>query len=167
MRILGVDPGSLRTGWGLLIGTAGRPRLLECGVIQLGPNSSLPTRLHSLRVEFEALVQRLHPTSAAVEAPFHGPNARSAFHLTHARGVLLAVLGGEGIPVAEYTPATVKKAVTGNGRAEKGQVQGMVGRLLGSGSQPFDAADALGVAFCHASSLGYRSAVGRAPERRH
>ena len=168
MRILGVDPGSLRTGWGLVTGTTPRPQLVECDVIRLKPTASLPDRLYALHRSFEELVRRLGPTSAAVEAPFHGVNARAAFHLAHARGVLLAVLAGEGIPVSEYTPATVKKAVTGNGRAEKQQVQAMILRLLGPrpARGSFDVADALAVALCHAGNVGYRSAVDQATRRR-
>lgn len=161
MRILGVDPGSLRTGWGLIGGDPGHPSLLECGVIRLRSPGAFAERLHFLQIQFEALVTRTAPTAAAVETPFHGTNARAAFQLAHARGVLLSVLGGVDVPVAEYSPATVKKAVTGNGRAEKAQVQAMIARLLGFDGRrsPTDVADALAVAVCHASSLGYRLAL--------
>ncbi len=113
------------------------------------------------------MVRTHRPTQAAVEATFHGVNARAAFQLAHARGVVLAVLGGEGIPVAEYSPASVKKAVTGNGRADKGQVQAMIGRLLGASARngPYDVSDALGVAVCHAATLGVRGAVAAATAR--
>lgn len=124
----------------------------------------LPARLHALRCQFEAIVRRLAPTEAAVESPFHGLNARSALQLSHARGVVLEVLGGAGLLVVEYPPAAVKKAVTGSGRAEKDQVQGMIARLFGpdAAGRSSDAADALGVALCHAASLGLRSALRRA-----
>jgi len=165
--ILGVDPGSLRTGWGLIAGTSACPQIVECDLIRLTPSAPFPDRLHALQVAFEQLVRRVQPTSAAVEAPFHGVNARASFQLAHARGVLLAVLAGEGIPVSEYSPATVKKAVTGNGRAEKQQVQSMILKLLGPGTvhPSFDVADALAVALCHAASLGLRSALERATRR--
>jgi crossover junction endodeoxyribonuclease RuvC len=138
--------------------------LLECGEIRLGVGLPLPVRLHRLTVEFEILVRRLAPMAAAVETPFHGVNARAALQLAHARGVLLAVLAGAGVPVSEYSPAAVKKAVTGNGRAEKIQVQGMVGRLVGSQSpsEGLDRADALAVALCHMASIGLLSAIERA-----
>jgi crossover junction endodeoxyribonuclease RuvC len=121
-------------------------------------------RLHLLTVEFRELVLRLGPSAAAVEMAFHGVNARAALQLAHARGVLLAVLAGAGIPVAEYTPAAVKKAVTGNGRAEKHQVQWMVARLVRSDTPTagLDRADALAVALCHLSSVGRLSALTRA-----
>ncbi len=167
MRILGVDPGSLRTGWGLVAGTTTRPELVGCDVIRLKTSAAFADRLFALHVAFEDLVHRLRPTCAAVEAPFHGVNARAAFQLAQARGVLLAVLAGEGVPVSEYTPATVKKAVTGNGRAEKRQVRTMILRLLGPGTAhaSFDVTDALAVALCHAGSLGLRSAVEQAIRR--
>ena len=160
--ILGIDPGSYRTGWGLIEDGPARPNLVECGVIRLTEGVSFPLRLHHLQTQFAILVQRLSPACSAVESPFHGASARSSLQLAHARGVLLAVLAGAGVPVTEYTPATVKKAVTGNGRAEKAQVGAMVLRILevGTRSWPGDATDALGVALCHASSLAYETALG-------
>jgi len=160
MRILGVDPGSLFTGWGLVGGSLDQPVLLDSGEIRLPSSQPLPTRLHLLTVEFTKLVGSLEPTGAAVEMAFHGANARSALQLAHARGVLLAVLAGAGVPVAEYTPATIKKSITGNGRAEKAQVQGMVERLVRSDlpGRGLDRSDALAVALCHMASVG-RSAV--------
>lgn len=108
-------------------------------------------------------MRRIQPSSAAVEAPFQGANARSALQLAHARGVILAVLACAGVEVTEYTPAMVKKSVVGNGRAPKEQVQWMVSRLLAlsrpTGSS--DASDALAVALCHVSVHGYRAAVER------
>lgn len=98
-----------------------------------------------------SVIERYAPSEAAVEAPFHGASARSALQLAHARGVVLAALGGSSIPVFEYTPATIKKAVTGNGRAEKSQVEAMVVRLV-SGSVATgqtDVADAIATALCH------------------
>lgn len=162
-RILGVDPGSFQTGWGLVGGSPARPALLECGVIRLRAGGSFAERLARLRREFEALISRVEPTEAAVEAPFHGANARAALQLAHARGVVLAVLGGAGVPVMEYAPATVKKSVTGAGRAEKAQVQAMVARLLGTATlpKPTDVSDALAVALCHLASSGLRSAILR------
>lgn len=147
----------------MLGGPANRPSLVECGVIRLPDGIPFPERLDGLRRDFETVVRRLRPTEAAVEAPFHGANARSSFQLAHARGVVLAVLGAERIPVAEYAPAVVKKAVTGSGRADKAQVQSMIRLLLGSeaAAGPHDVADALGVALCHAATLGFRSAVRR------
>jgi crossover junction endodeoxyribonuclease RuvC len=162
-RILGVDPGSLATGWGLIAGDAAQgSRLLECGVIRLSSTTGLAGRLHHLQREFESLVHRISPSCAAVESPYHGANARSALQLAHARGVILASLAGAGIEVFEYSPATVKKSVTGNGRAPKPQVHSMVARVLSSDlARPHDLSDALAVALCHASHSRYHAAVTR------
>jgi len=162
MRVLGVDPGSVVTGWGLLGGTPERPLLIESGVIRLGPSASpFPERLHRLATAFDDLVARLAPSEAAVEAPFHGVNARTALQLAHARGVLLATLSGAGVPVIEYWPASVKVAVAGSGKADKAQVRAMVMRWLGLRvlAGPADRTDALAVALCHAASAGYMRAV--------
>lgn len=171
MRVLGVDPGTFRTGWGLVGGSPARPALLGCGVIRLFPRAPLPDRLALLKAELEQLLCRLDPTAAAVESPFHGPNARAALQLAHARGVVFAVLAGASIPVAEYAPSTIKKAVTGNGRADKAQVQSMVRRLLGLDAVPdgFDREDALAVALCHAGAAGLAAALltaGHGPRSR-
>jgi crossover junction endodeoxyribonuclease RuvC len=150
----------MATGWGLIGGGPACPEWLDAGVILLGRGrGALPKRLVRLQRELEALVRRLRPTCAAVESPYHGVNAHSAFQLAQARGVVLAVLAGAGLEVAEYTPATVKKAVTGNGRAPKLQVRSMVGRLLGRPDLdvPDDLADALAVALCHGASARHRA----------
>jgi len=104
------------------------------------------------------------PTEAAVEAPFHGASARSALQLAHARGVVLAVLGISSLPVFEYSPATIKRAVTGNGRAEKEQVEAMVSRLVGAGCPPgkSDIADAIAAAMCHLFGTAHADALRRA-----
>jgi len=163
-RILGVDPGSLRTGWGLVVGSGSRPRLLDCGVIRLRGGEDLARRLARLQEALADLVGRLQPTSAAVESPFHGKNVRSVLHLAHARGAILATLAAAGVDVVEYAPATVKKAVTGNGAAPKEQVRGMVHRLLGVEADPgpCDLTDALALALCHAAARGPLAALARA-----
>lgn len=163
MRVLGIDPGSWTTGWGLVGGTATQPIALEFGRFRL-EGATLAARLARLQSDLDALVVRLAPNVAAVESAFHGANPRSALQLAHARGVILAVLAGRGLDVIEYTPATVKKSVTGNGRASKDQVQGMVRRLLGGRPKiaSADAADALAVALCHAVTARYHVAVQRA-----
>jgi len=169
VRVLGVDPGSYRTGWGLVGGSAVEPSLIECGVIRLPQRAPLPERLHRLLAELQGLVERLGPTASAVEAPFHGINARAALQLAHARGVVLAVMGAAGVPVTEYAPATVKLAVTGAGRADKEQVRAMVKRLLGgawAGTGSSDESDALAVALCHITTLRYRAEVAASAKRR-
>ncbi len=168
IRVLGVDPGSLRAGWGLIGGSALHPVLIECGVIRLPSRASFPDRLHLLLDAFRAIVDRLSPTDAAVEAPFHGINPRTALQLAHARGVVLAALGSARVPVTEYAPATVKMAVTGSGRADKDQVRAMVRRLLGEAVARkglSDESDALAVALCHLATMRYREAAAPAPRR--
>ena len=168
MRVLGVDPGSRITGWGLLSGTANRPRLIDCGTVDLPSRASFPERLHLLQCSFQTLVRRLEPTHAAVEAPYHGVSARSALQLAHARGVILATLASVRIDVAEYAPAAVKKAVTGNGRAGKDQVAGMVERLLtlpADVPRSPDLCDALAVALCDLAQRSFARAVERSVPR--
>lgn len=168
MRVLGVDPGSYRTGWGILRGSADRPGIIECGVIHLPRKGTFASRLGRLQAEFRSLVDRLEPEAASVEAPFHGANARAALQLAHARGVILAVLGEAGVPVEELSPASVKKALTGNGRADKIQVRSMVARLMGDPGPGLseDVTDALAVAYCHLVNSRFRDAVERASRTR-
>lgn len=163
-RILGVDPGSTRTGWALLTGSLVRPVLIACGTIRLPAGAPFAEKLCELHRALSEIVARFGPTTAAVETPFHGINAHSAFQLAHARGVVLAVLGAARVPVAEYAPSVIKKAVTGNGRAEKAQVQQMVGALLRLRQLPDseDASDAAGVAYCHAATQGVNHRIRQA-----
>jgi crossover junction endodeoxyribonuclease RuvC len=163
LRILGVDPGSLTTGWGLLTGSVAQPRLESSGVVRLAGLPGLPERLARLRRELDAIVRRERPESAAVEAPFHGRSARDALQLAHARGVVLAVLAEAGLAVAEYAPATVKRTITGSGRADKLQVRHMAERLLGAdfAGQPQDLSDAVAVAWCHLAHAAHRAVLRR------
>lgn len=161
MRILGVDPGSYITGWGLLGGAGNSPMIIDCGIIKLARSASFPVRLGRLGAEFRTLVDRLSPDEACVESAFHGINARAALQLAHARGVILAVLGEAGVPVEEYSPAAVKKAVTGNGRAAKQQVKAMTSHLLGDHGPlaSADVSDALAIAYCHTVTASTRKVV--------
>jgi crossover junction endodeoxyribonuclease RuvC len=167
LRVLGVDPGSLITGWGLLSGPATRPLVEDCGAIRLPRGQALAPRLALLHDELTRLIQRLEPDTAAVESPFHGKSPRAALQLAHARGVVLAALAQAGIEVAEYTPATVKQAITSNGRADKEQVRRMVVALLGQrlAEGPADLADALAVGLCHLQTGAFQRAVRRAESR--
>jgi len=147
----------------MIAGRATRPALIDCGVIRLPSGRPLAVRLAQLHRELDAVVQRLEPTEAAVEAPFHGKSARAALQLAHARGVVLAVLASAGVEVVEYAPATVKQQVTGSGRADKEQVRRMMVRLLGQELQhrPQDLTDALAVGLCHLGQRGFHEAVAR------
>ena len=137
--------------------------MVAADVISLPRNIGFARRLAALEHRFEAVLARSRPDVAVVESLFHGVNARSALQLAHSRGVLLAVLGRLGIPVEEYTPATIKKTVTGSGRADKDQVRRMVQALLAvrlEGSST-DMSDALAAAYCHLAHGGFKAAVLR------
>ena len=167
LRILGVDPGSLNTGWGVLTGSPANPEVVECGLFRLEPLPTLPQRLAQLQNSLRDVVERLQPTAAAVESPFHGASARSSLQLAHARGVILAVLGDAGLSVTEYAPAAIKKSVTGDGRAEKSRISAMVVQLLGVSveGEGHDVHDALAVALCHLSTAAFMNAVQKSSGR--
>jgi crossover junction endodeoxyribonuclease RuvC len=151
LRVLGIDPGSLRAGWAVVAGPAARPELIACGHIALPSAWPFEQRLAALHEALTRIVLDTAPTAAAVEAPFHGVSARAALQLAHARGVMIAVLGAAHLPVSEYAPSTIKKAVTGRGRAEKVQVAALVRSLLRR-SDPVlrdDVSDAAAAALCH------------------
>jgi len=144
-------------------GSAYRPELIACGEIRLSERLAFAKRLAGLHVGICSVVEEHAPSEAAVEAPFHGVSARSALQLAHARGVILAALGSSGVPVFEYSPATIKKSVTGNGRAEKEQVEAMVSRLIPGGGPRgrSDIADAIAAALCHLFGMGHADALRR------
>ena len=153
MRVLGIDPGSRATGYGLVDGVGGRPSHVDNGVITLSARLELPVRLARLTAGLEELVERHAPEAASVETVFAHRNVRSALVLAQARGAILAVLGRHHIPVFEYAPAVVKTTVTGYGRAEKAQMQKMIRMLLNLREDAAsDASDALAVAICHVRS---------------
>ena len=154
IRILGIDPGTRLCGWGLVDVTGGKLQHVDNGVFVLGDTTPLAERLGLLLSGLEELFAKYEPNQAAVEGIFQHRNARSALILGHARGVALASIARSGVPVHEYSPQQVKKAVTGSGRASKEQVQQMVGRRLGLEETPQeDAADAVAVALCHGQHL--------------
>lgn len=152
MIILGVDPGSQRTGWGAIDASPRRSRLLECGALCPRPSLALADKLRAIHDGVAELIRRFAPEVLAVEDVFHATNARSALVLGHVRGVVLLAGAEAGIALAAFPPATVKLQVTGSGRADKAQVAFMVARHLAlSGETPSgDAADALAVALCQA-----------------
>ncbi len=161
MIVLGVDPGSQRTGYGA-VETDGRPpQLLETGALVPPSRFGLPEKLRAIHAGVRDLIERLHPDALAVEDCFHSANARTALVLGHVRGVVLLAGAQAGVPVHEYPPATVKQQVSGNGRADKQQVAFMVTRLLSLGEEcpPGDATDALAVALCFASRHARELAV--------
>lgn len=160
MLILGIDPGSLHTGYGLLekAATGGSSfKVVTAGRLSGPRDMPLPARLARLTAGLQELLGRHRPDVAVLESPFHGMNARSLIVLAQARGALLATLAGHDIEIREYTPAEVKSAVTGNGRADKEQVARMVRLLVGVAdlSWSADATDALAVALCCAQRLRF------------
>jgi crossover junction endodeoxyribonuclease RuvC len=151
VKIFGIDPGSERTGFGCIESSGSRHRLIVCGAIAVPARATFPERLTVIHTGLAALLARHRPDCVAVENIFHARNVRSALKLGHARGVALLAAAEAGLPVIEYAPAEIKRAVVGYGRAEKAQIQRMVKLLLGLDTppSPHDAADALAVAICH------------------
>jgi crossover junction endodeoxyribonuclease RuvC len=153
MIVLGVDPGSQRTGWGVVAKRGHELVLVDLGVIKAGTaRTPLHHRLAYLQVELSAILKTHEPDLVGMETVFHGPNTRSLVTLGQARGALLASVGSTGLPLVELSPAEVKKALTGRGGATKEQVKHMVGVLLGpalakqtGGKRMLDATDALAV----------------------
>lgn len=152
MLIMGVDPGTAITGFGLVKYNGNRFSLVECGCIRTMPEVPLARRLHTLHGELVDIIRRYNPEQFAVEELFFNKNVRTALAVGHARGVVMLAAAGAGLPVFEYTPLQVKQAVVGVGRAEKTQVQFMVKTILAlpAAPAPDDVADALAVAICHA-----------------
>ena len=157
MRILGVDPGSIITGFGVIDYERGRLALVEQGAIGTKRGAELAERLERIHQELCAVIHRTQPDAIAVETPFAGHNVKSLVQLAHARGVILLAAQSARLEIFEYAPRSVKSAVVGYGAAEKEQVMKMV-RLLLPGCAAMqlaaDAADALAVAICHAHTAG-------------
>ena len=155
MRIFGIDPGSGRTGYGCVDTDGSRCRLVVCGAIAVPARTPFPDKLTRIYDALAAQLARHRPAWVAVEDVFFARNARSALKLGHVRGVALLAASKAGLPVAEYAPAEVKRAVVGYGRADKRQVQRMVTLLLEleAAPSPYDVSDALAVAVCHAHTV--------------
>jgi crossover junction endodeoxyribonuclease RuvC len=151
MRTLGLDPGTAATGFGIVAFDNGRLTLETCGVWRPAARMALPERLDFLFSAVVDLLGQMHADAVSVETVFAAKNIASALKLAHARGVLLAAASRCAVPVYEYEPRLVKKALVGYGQAEKEQVRAMVLSLLARqrARVPLDAADALAVAICH------------------
>jgi crossover junction endodeoxyribonuclease RuvC len=162
MRILGIDPGSVTTGFGVIDYDRGRLALVEQGTISTPRGAELSERLSLIHEKLGEVIARTLPVVAAVETPFAGNNVKSLVQLSHARGVILLAVRNARLDLFEYAPRSVKSAVVGYGAAEKGQVEKMV-RLLIPGCHAVkmtpDAADALAVAICHAHTNGTKLKV--------
>jgi crossover junction endodeoxyribonuclease RuvC len=151
MRVLGLDPGTSATGWGLVAFDAGHLSLVRCGVWRPPAELELPGRLDFLFRAATAALEAERPDAVSIETVFTARNVASTLKLTQARGVLLLAAARAGQPVFEYAPRLVKKCLTGWGAAEKSQVRAMVMSLLARqrARVPLDAADALALAICH------------------
>lgn len=150
--VIGVDPGTAVTGYGVLEQTNGGPRrLVECGVIRTNPRQPLWIRLHQLHDEIAILIERHKPDTLAVESIFYAKNVRTTVSLGHARGAILVAAASAGLDVAEFPPATVKKTIVGRGGAAKSQVAFMLKHLLqlSGPPEPNDAADGVALALTH------------------
>ena len=153
-RILGVDPGSRATGYGVIEKNGNTLIFCACGVIRVGNQATFPERLLAIHNGLTAIIEEHTPKVAAVEDVFVAVNPRSALKLGHARGVAILAAMQNGLLVHDYTPRMIKQAIVGYGNADKVQVQQMVRVLLHLSASPSsDAADALAVAICHANQL--------------
>jgi crossover junction endodeoxyribonuclease RuvC len=169
MIVLGLDPGTAATGFGVVRVDGGRLRSLAYGVVRTGPREQAAARLATIHERVCALAEAHAPQAAAVEELFVRDNPRTILSVGEARGAALAALGSFGVPVHAYTAPTIKAAVCGYGRAEKGQVQQMVRAILGLDElpKPDHAADALAAAICHAQTgrTAYALAAGARSSR--
>jgi crossover junction endodeoxyribonuclease RuvC len=150
MCILGVDPGTINLGYGIVDGE-GQMHMVDCGVINLPARLPMEERLRSLYSELSKIIDKHKPSEVAIEEPFIGHNAKSAFAIGKAQAVAILAAVNQGLPVYYYSPASIKQQITSYGQSDKQQVQEMVRVQLGLRElpQPSDAADALAVAMCH------------------
>ncbi|HEX8891581.1 MAG TPA: crossover junction endodeoxyribonuclease RuvC [Pyrinomonadaceae bacterium] len=167
MRVLGIDPGSETTGWGVIEGEARRYRLVEYGAIKAPPRERFSSRLLKISNGIEAIIERFKPDVCSVEEAFYATNVKVALKLGQVRGVILLAAERAQVEIAEYSPRLVKQTVVGYGNAEKHQVQEMVRVLLSLKviPEPHDAADALAIAICHFHHAGAKSRILAADAR--
>ena len=161
--VLGIDPGTANTGYGVVLARGRTLAALDGGVIATESGDPLERRLARIHARVCDLIAEHRPDSVAIEELYFGRNVRTAFAVGQARGVVMLSAGMSGLPCFSYTPQQIKQAVCGSGRAEKGQVQRMVGSLLSLTEPPGPdhAADALAVAICHANGAPLMEAIGR------
>ena len=157
VRIIGIDPGLRRCGWGVIESAGNRLSFVASGTIQPAVDEGLPERLVALNRALDEVLDRFLPDEAAVEETFVSTGARSALQLGQARGVVLMTPARRGLPVGEYAANLIKKSVVGSGHADKTQIQAMIRILLPAADfKGADAADALAIAICHAHHRGMR-----------
>jgi crossover junction endodeoxyribonuclease RuvC len=164
MLVLGIDPGTANTGYGVVRGVGSRLRAVDEGMITTRPGVSVERRLSDIHQRVGELLDEHQPDAMAIEELYFGANVRTAFAVGQARGVVLLAAGQRGVPARSYTPQQVKGAVCANGRADKAQVARMVMRLLGLAALPTPdhISDALAVAVCHLNHSPLARAVAGA-----
>jgi crossover junction endodeoxyribonuclease RuvC len=154
VRILGIDPGTATTGFGVIEHDHGKYKFVDAGVITTKPDTAMPDRLVQIFTDLTQLIAETKPDQSAIELLFFGTNVTTAISVGQARGVALLALASAKLPIAEYNPMQIKQAIAGYGGAKKPQIQEMVRLLLGLTviPKPDDAADALAIAITHANS---------------
>ena len=163
MIVIGVDPGTRHFGWGIVRRDGTRSTHVAHGVIDTDVSETIAVRLCQIERELTEVVREYRPTASVVEALFFAKDATAAAKLGHARGVALLVLAREGLPIAEYEPTRIKKAVVGHGHADKRQVAMMIATMLRLPIPPrSDAADALAMALAHVNAAGMDAHLARA-----
>lgn len=161
--VLGVDPGTLVTGYGVVARRGNEVRMIDCGSITNNGETSMPLRLKKIYTGLRGVIAKYHPDEFAIESAFYGKNAQSALKLGHARGVSILAAVEQEIPTTEYSPREVKRAIVGSGAASKEQVAFMVKSLLGMKDSRMlhDTSDALAIAICHAQRMATPTAKHR------
>ena len=162
MRILGIDPGYAILGWGIIDLVGNRFSVVDYGAVLTDTSMDMPARLQALYNGLTDIIKKYKPEDASIEQLFFNSNAKTAILVGEARGVAVLACANGNLNIAEYTPLQIKQAVTGYGRADKGQIQQMVKMLLNLNAipKPDDAADALAVAICHAHSAKVNEELG-------
>ena len=162
MRVLGIDCGTERTGWGVVDSDGRRHALVDHGVIHNSPRDPLESRLCNIARALRTVISQTSPQCAAVEQVFYSQNVKTALKLAHVRGVVLLAIAEAGVALGEYSPLEIKTSVVGYGRAEKQQVKMMVHSLLAldEAIESEDACDAIAVAICHATHVFTRLRMG-------
>ncbi|HHV62031.1 MAG TPA: crossover junction endodeoxyribonuclease RuvC [Firmicutes bacterium] len=166
MLVIGIDPGTATTGYGIVRNSAGRLIAVDYGYIKTPAREKPEARLEEIYLGVQALIDRYRPDAVAVEELFFNRNAKTALAVGQARGVILLAVARSRVELFEYTPLQVKQAIAGYGRADKAQMQRMIKLLLGLTEipSPDDAADALAVAVCHIHSVRFRASIKHAGE---
>jgi crossover junction endodeoxyribonuclease RuvC len=164
--VMGIDPGTHHCGYGLVAHRGTRFVHIDHGVIHAGANDNLAHRLRTIADGISAVVAEYKPASVGIEQAFVHLDPRAALFIGHARGAVMVECVRAGIEIAEYAPSVIKRAVVGSGRADKAQINAMIRSLLGLAEPPaLDASDALAIAICHASALGFTAQVNAATKQ--